>query len=577
MKKICGFLLAALVLALTVSFAASAHEIGEKVLVMPRSACAVYSVPQSEPSLFSEKEEALKTKICEALLAMEDSIPFENGDVVADSQTELEKQIEALYYGVTEEHPELYYAREGGYYYYPGYFEEDGKEKIYLDRIEPNYLHEKTELASMLQGFYANAERILALVTDDMSDLEKVLILHDYLVLNCEYDVNYEIYDPYTFLEGHTGVCQAYSYTMRYLLNRLGIESTFCESNPMNHMWNMVKLGGNWYHMDVTWDDPIYDMKGKAMHEYFLMSDAQISDDDLFVEESQLHYAFAPAGLCVDTTYDNAFWAAGQNPLVSDISPICFDDDEYYCMTFDAKKKDASLMAFDKVSGKKRVVKSLGIKWPTDKGYWYGSFSGLAYVNGFLIYNTPTELHAILPDGHHDTVIATFDRDSYEGKPGEDYCSLYQFTLRFDGHAVTQLPFEPNELDPLTVVGYICANPGDTEPDLFTADFTLKESDVHTFEVTDEVFVYPTYVTSGLGVEACEECGKTRTCFLPPLCKSGELPHDPSPVDLVPALSLLAGDPNVTLSPNLFDADGNSEYNLFDLNLIFRRLRAELG
>lgn len=574
MKKHIGFVFAALALALTLPFVASADGIGER-MVLPRSPRAVYSVPQSGPSLFSEKDEALKTKIYEALRDIEKTIEFERDDVVANSPEELEKRIETLYFAVTEEHPELYYARTNGYYYSAGYFYEGEVKKTYLVRIKPNYANTDEEIRTMLDTVRTEADRILSLISDDMTDLEKVLILHDYLVLNFEYDLDYENYDLYSFLETHVGVCEAYSYTMRYFLNRLGIESTFCESDAMNHMWNIVKIDGNWYHMDVTWDDPIYDMKGKSLHEYFLASDAQFSDEDLY-DDGLKHYDFEPAGLCVDTTYDNAFWAAGQNETVSDISPICFNDDEYFCMTYEAKK-GSSLVAYDKVSGKKRVVKRLGINWPAAaNSAWGGCYSGLAFVNGLLLYNTPTELRAILPDGSHDTVVATFDRESYEGKPDHSYCSLFQFTLRQDGRAVTQLPFETNELEPLSLVGYICADPGDTEPDLFTADFTLRENDLHTFEPTGSVSVPATYVTSGVGTEACTGCEKTRACSILPFCKSGKDPHDPTPIDLLPALSLLAGDPNVTLSPLLFDADGDSAYDLLDLNLILRRLKTEL-
>ena len=45
------------------------------------------------------------------------------------------------------------------------------------------------------------------------------------------------------------------------------------------HMWNMVKVGGLWYHVDVTWDDPISSSGPMLRYDYFLVSDSTILAD----------------------------------------------------------------------------------------------------------------------------------------------------------------------------------------------------------------------------------------------------------------------------------------------------------
>ena len=45
----------------------------------------------------------------------------------------------------------------------------------------------------------------------------------------------------------------------------------------MNHGWNKVKVDGNWYNLDVTWDDPVPDKKGHISYGYFLVSDSQLA------------------------------------------------------------------------------------------------------------------------------------------------------------------------------------------------------------------------------------------------------------------------------------------------------------
>ena len=69
------------------------------------------------------------------------------------------------------------------------------------------------------------------------------------------------------------GVCQAYSYAYKYLMNQLDIESFVTFSIEMNHAWNIVNIDGDYYHVDCTWDDPVYERLGKVDHAYFLVSD----------------------------------------------------------------------------------------------------------------------------------------------------------------------------------------------------------------------------------------------------------------------------------------------------------------
>ena len=47
-------------------------------------------------------------------------------------------------------------------------------------------------------------------------------------------------------------------------------------SNEMNHVWNLLKIDGQWYHMDVTWDDPVPDQPGIVIYTHFLMTDSEL-------------------------------------------------------------------------------------------------------------------------------------------------------------------------------------------------------------------------------------------------------------------------------------------------------------
>ena len=114
---------------------------------------------------------------------------------------------------------------------------------------------------------------VAAVVTDGMSDYQKALALHDYLTEHAQYNMAYEdeANDPYhetnheaegVLLHG-TGVCESYTKAYGLLLDAVGIPNTAQVSET--HTWNVVQLDGEWYHIDVTWDDPTSDTQGKAL------------------------------------------------------------------------------------------------------------------------------------------------------------------------------------------------------------------------------------------------------------------------------------------------------------------------
>jgi len=97
-----------------------------------------------------------------------------------------------------------------------------------------------------------------------LTDLEKVLLVHDYIGKNAYYQPDKKLIEDFYYhtldsalLEGVT-VCQGYTLAMTYILNRLGIECISCRCDEVNHVWNCVKIDGKWYHIDLTWNDGRY-------------------------------------------------------------------------------------------------------------------------------------------------------------------------------------------------------------------------------------------------------------------------------------------------------------------------------
>ena len=72
-------------------------------------------------------------------------------------------------------------------------------------------------------------------------------------------------------------VCDGYAYAFQKIMKHLHIPCRFVvgRSGKIGHGWNMVKLEGKWYHIDVTFDDPIVngsDANTIPRYKYFLKS-----------------------------------------------------------------------------------------------------------------------------------------------------------------------------------------------------------------------------------------------------------------------------------------------------------------
>ncbi len=94
-----------------------------------------------------------------------------------------------------------------------------------------------------------------ALITDGMSDYEKALKLHDYIIYHASYDTSLTKRTAANIFFDQSGVCEAYSAAYHMLLDEAGIQNCFEYNNT--HRWNMACLDGIWTHIDCTWDDPV--------------------------------------------------------------------------------------------------------------------------------------------------------------------------------------------------------------------------------------------------------------------------------------------------------------------------------
>ncbi|MDR0862055.1 MAG: S-layer homology domain-containing protein [Oscillospiraceae bacterium] len=129
-------------------------------------------------------------------------------------------------------------------------------------------------------------------ITDEMTDYEKVLVIHDFIVLSATYSQNTDVngdypdinYTIYGLLVDGEGVCQAYARAMELMLAFADVDAYFVvgEANGGadwgSHAWLIVKVDGEYYHVDPTFDDPTPDY-GTVDYHYFLVSDSTMLRD----------------------------------------------------------------------------------------------------------------------------------------------------------------------------------------------------------------------------------------------------------------------------------------------------------
>ncbi|MCL2086868.1 MAG: hypothetical protein FWH05_04650 [Oscillospiraceae bacterium] len=282
----------------------------------------------------------------------------------------------------------------------------------------------KNQLALKKRRFDTAAQNALKVVDNSMSDFEKALALHNYLVLNIEYDTTrrkVDIHNAYGALVNGVSVCQGYAMAYKYLLGLLGIESVMLVSEAMEHAWNYVKIGRSWYHVDVTYDDPLLqgktDQYGRVSHKHFMLSDAAIRKIG--------HRGWNTGGLPAanSTIYDNLFFRNAESSMVR-------LGDLWYYIEFDEKNSSqltnlADINAHNFTTKRTRKIHTINSTWfvaGTNKtSWWQGNYSSLAAYNGLLYFNDSNSLYSLNPtNGETKKLLTVREQDG----------AIYGFTMK---------------------------------------------------------------------------------------------------------------------------------------------------
>lgn len=187
------------------------------------------------------------------------------------------KELSDIYFMLRLDHPELFYSVRFSYKYY---------ENSTMVELVPEYIFTKDKLKEHKQAMEARVKK-LARSAMDLDEKGKELFIHDFIISNVKYDKLKKEYSHEIIgaLGNGVAVCEGIAKAVKILCDELNIWCIIAlsEANPekgikYRHAWNVIKINGQYYHLDATFDNTLT-KDDITRYDYFNLSDKQIFRD----------------------------------------------------------------------------------------------------------------------------------------------------------------------------------------------------------------------------------------------------------------------------------------------------------
>jgi len=187
------------------------------------------------------------------------------------------KELADIYFMLRLDHPKIFYTVTFKYRYYP--------DSEYVELI-PEYLFPKAKIQDHQAAMEARIKK-LAKQAEGLDEKGKEQFIHDFICQNVHYD---KLKKPYSHeiigALGHgVAVCEGIAKAVKVLCDALNIWCiiALAEANPeknikSRHAWNVIKIGGTYYHLDATFDNTL-SKDATIRYDYYNLSDTQIFKD----------------------------------------------------------------------------------------------------------------------------------------------------------------------------------------------------------------------------------------------------------------------------------------------------------
>lgn len=150
--------------------------------------------------------------------------------------------------------------------------------------ISLNYNDTSKDIEYHKKLFNEEAKKIIDGASKYERDYDKIKYVHDSIIEKVRYEEGASMHQSaYSALVNGESICAGYTRAFQYILMQLEIPSYYCVGKSgENHAWNIIKLGENYYNVDITWDDNRY-----SRYKYFMISDKKISETHVRVGSSK--------------------------------------------------------------------------------------------------------------------------------------------------------------------------------------------------------------------------------------------------------------------------------------------------
>ena len=279
-----------------------------------------------------------------------------------------------------------------------------------LDHViayHPLYLYDEDTTAEMTARIEAQRDRITSIIDDDWTDVEKIIYIHDTLVSETEYHVSDDKAagrDLYACLVDHKCVCVGYALAFEYFMDYFGIPNITVTSE--DHIWNMVKVDGEWYFVDCTWDD-LTDTSPNTVTHFTLLN----NEDE--------YKAAAPENIPWDYALPSDSDKFTREYWHMSIARLAYLDGYWYYPLY------GYLVKYSFRDGSFTSVADLPLEWRGEEGLWNLSFSKVQAYNGCIYYSTTDTIYRYDPKKNESTRV-------YSPKAENDY-QIYDFAVESSG------------------------------------------------------------------------------------------------------------------------------------------------
>lgn len=202
-------------------------------------------------------------QIAEGVKQSQVSIPIKD-----DTHSITAEELKTVFEAYINDYPQHFWRQNGYSYSYSGYI---------VTRLSPSYTMAGDELEEAKEKFNNGIDEVITGIDASNSEFERELVIHDRLAERIEYVSTAEYaHDAYGAVVDGKAVCEGYARAFQYALYKVGILSVTVTGDAGGaHAWNLVRIDGQYYYVDLTWDD----QTSRTYHAYFNLPLSEMSSD----------------------------------------------------------------------------------------------------------------------------------------------------------------------------------------------------------------------------------------------------------------------------------------------------------